>query len=115
MLPVFCRLARSSGGNGGLSAGPAVLFFCVETPGFNIDSFTIIAGASSRTPVTLTGAYEGGAQIPGKIEAEKFDYGGQGVAYSDTDVGNNGGVGWHYPTQPDFCLITLAILLNLGQ
>eukprot|EP00752_Nemacystus_decipiens_P012462 g11038.t2 len=31
------------------------------------------------------------AQIPGTVEAEEYDYGGPGVAYSDTDPGNNGG------------------------
>ncbi|MFZ9023684.1 MAG: carbohydrate-binding protein [Anaerohalosphaeraceae bacterium] len=30
--------------------------------------------------------------IPGVIEAEDFDYGGEGVAYHDTDAGNIGGV-----------------------
>jgi beta-glucanase (GH16 family) len=29
--------------------------------------------------------------IPGQIEAEDFDLGGQAIAYSDSDVGNNGG------------------------
>ena len=38
-------------------------------------------------------AYEGSAAaIPGTIEVERFDYGGEGIAYSDTDAGNNGGV-----------------------
>lgn len=31
------------------------------------------------------------APIPGKIEAENFDNGGQGVAYNDNDAANNGG------------------------
>ncbi len=30
--------------------------------------------------------------IPGKIEAEEYDKGGQGIAYSDTDSTNNGGL-----------------------
>lgn len=29
--------------------------------------------------------------VPGKVEAEDFDEGGEGVAYHDTDSGNNGG------------------------
>ncbi|CAN0302236.1 unnamed protein product, partial [Ectocarpus fasciculatus] len=38
------------------------------------------------------GAFEGvPATIPGRIEGEEFDYGGEGVGYSDTDSGNNGG------------------------
>jgi hypothetical protein len=38
------------------------------------------------------GPYGGTAwPIPGKIEAEAYDVGGAGVAYNDSDVGNNGG------------------------
>lgn len=32
------------------------------------------------------------AVIPGTIEAEAFDYGGEGVGYHDTTAGNSGGV-----------------------
>jgi hypothetical protein len=39
-----------------------------------------------------TGAYTGTpAPIPGKIEAENYDKGGQGVAYNDADAANSGG------------------------
>lgn len=39
------------------------------------------------------GAYGGvPAVVPGVIEAEEFDNGGEGVGYSDFDPGNNGGV-----------------------
>ena len=31
--------------------------------------------------------------IPGTIQAEEYDLGGEGVGYSDTDAGNIGGVG----------------------
>ncbi len=35
--------------------------------------------------------YKGGAQtIPGKIQCEYYDFGGEGVAYHDTDPENNG-------------------------
>lgn len=44
-------------------------------------------------PVAPSGPYAGIAQeIPGLIEVEYFDYGGEGVGYSDTDAGNIGGV-----------------------
>lgn len=44
-------------------------------------------------PTEDDGPFEGvAAQIPGTVEAEEYDYGGPGVAYSDTDPGNNGGV-----------------------
>lgn len=39
------------------------------------------------------GPYEGiTPSIPGSVEAEEFDYGGEGIGYSDTDAGNIGGV-----------------------
>lgn len=49
--------------------------------------------APTPAPVTPTGAFGGvPASIPGTVEAEAFDYGGEGVGYSDSDPGNNGGV-----------------------
>ncbi|CAN0042673.1 unnamed protein product, partial [Hapterophycus canaliculatus] len=32
------------------------------------------------------------AAVPGTIEAEEFDFGGEGVGYHDTSAGNSGGV-----------------------
>ena len=44
------------------------------------------------TPVNTTTAYFGSpAAVPGRIDAEYFDYGGEGVAYHDTTPGNSGG------------------------
>ncbi|CAN0499398.1 unnamed protein product, partial [Scytosiphon promiscuus] len=44
-------------------------------------------------PVVLGDAYGGvPAVVPGVIEAEEFDTGGEGIGYSDTDPGNNGAV-----------------------
>lgn len=46
----------------------------------------------------MEGGGEGGpyggtaAAVPGTIEAEEFDLGGEGVGYSDTDAVNNPGV-----------------------
>lgn len=39
------------------------------------------------------GAYGGPSAVPGLIEAEEFDYGGEGVAYSDSSAINVMGVG----------------------
>lgn len=44
--------------------------------------------ASAAGPTPFQGVT---AQIPGVIEAENFDEGGEGLAYHDTDAGNNGG------------------------
>jgi PKD repeat protein len=44
-------------------------------------------------PATVPESPYGGvaANIPGKIEVENYDLGGQGVAYNDNDVANSGG------------------------
>lgn len=86
--------------------------------GFNIDSFdlyvhqqyahptaspssvegetlspAVVEQDETPAPVIPGDAYGGvPAVIPGVIEAEEFDTGGEGVGYSDVDVGNNGGV-----------------------
>jgi hypothetical protein len=47
---------------------------------------------ATPTPTPAQSPYYGTARsIPGRIEAEDFDEGGQGVAYNDVDDGNNGG------------------------
>lgn len=44
-------------------------------------------------PTVPSGAYLGVlAVIPGTVEAEEFDYGGEGEGYHDTSAGNSGGV-----------------------
>ena len=44
-------------------------------------------------PTFLEWGYQGiASDVPGLIEAEVFDEGGQGSAYSDTTAGNSGGV-----------------------
>jgi hypothetical protein len=62
---------------------------------------TSISGGSSETdPVTLKvgdqcvqASFRGYRQrVPGRIEAENFDLGGNGVAYYDVTTGNTGGV-----------------------
>lgn len=56
-------------------------------------SHTIVAPASPATyTATFTHAASGGVHLPGKIEAENFDDGGEGVSYHDNSIGNNGGV-----------------------
>ena len=75
---------RSGGGDGGLDAGINHIWLCVVSAGLNVDLFTM-------TPAVVS--YGGvAAKIPGLIEAEEFDYGGEGVAYTDTSETNEGGV-----------------------
>jgi hypothetical protein len=62
--------------------GTAVLRVEAKTDGFNLNWFRF----EGQRP------YAGNPQaIPGKVQAEKFDEGGEGVAYHDTTDGNSGG------------------------
>ncbi|MDF2457055.1 MAG: carbohydrate-binding protein [Cytophagaceae bacterium] len=72
--------------NVSLTAGVHIMRLFVVTGGFNINHLTITA-----VPV-VQGPYNNAiGAIPGKIEAENFDTGGQNVAYNDSDASNNGG------------------------
>jgi hypothetical protein len=52
-----------------------------------------IPGVTSRGVVATASPYGGTAWlVPGSIQAEDFDIGGEGVAYHDTDAVNSGGV-----------------------
>jgi hypothetical protein len=66
-----------------LSAGVQTMKFTIDSGGYNLNYVGITGhqgpyGGSNRT-------------IPGLIQAEDFDDGGQGVAYNDTEVTNFGG------------------------
>jgi endonuclease/exonuclease/phosphatase family metal-dependent hydrolase len=59
---------------------------------FNSMAFST-GGSSSSSSSSGLSPYSGTpAAVPGTIEAENFDNGGEGVAYHDTTSGNNGGV-----------------------
>ena len=65
-----------------------LIWLCVVSAGLNVDSFTM-----TPTATPTEGPYGGvAATVPGLIEAEEFDYGGEGVAYTDTSADNEGGV-----------------------
>ncbi|CAN0583394.1 unnamed protein product, partial [Laminaria digitata] len=62
-----------------LDAGSNTIWLCMLSFDFNIDYFIM----------KQEFAYKGvAATIPGKIQAEKFDWGGEGVGYSDTTAEN---------------------------
>ncbi|MEP3836223.1 MAG: DUF4998 domain-containing protein [Algibacter sp.] len=54
--------------------------------------YDVIVESTSKI-VNITGTYDGLIEIPGTVEAEFFNIGGQGYAYNDTSAGNSGR-GW---------------------
>jgi hypothetical protein len=73
----------SSGLVKAIGAGTAIITVTSLDGGLTASDTLTIAGGSP---------YGGSpANIPGKIEAENYDNGGQGVAYNDSDPTNNGG------------------------
>lgn len=54
---------------------------CASTQTFTLNVSSVDQTPYHGTPVA----------IPGTVQAEDFDYGGEGLAYSDSDVVNNGG------------------------
>lgn len=66
---------------------PLLVDSALLTIGATLDSVTLHAAQDPRSPY-------GGAPwpIPGRIEAENFDAGGEGVTYHDWSAGNSGGL-----------------------
>ena len=75
------KLAIDANGSGGTAAD------------INWLAFTASATAGNGTSTPYAGTPYGGTPIPlpGRIEAENYDNGGEGVAYYDTTSGNSGG------------------------
>ncbi|HUR32635.1 MAG TPA: carbohydrate-binding protein [Vicinamibacterales bacterium] len=72
-----------------LSAGPQLLTLLFDAGGFNINRISVTGGSPGGGAST---PYSGSAAaVPGTIETERFDNGGEGVAYHDTTAGNAGG------------------------
>jgi hypothetical protein len=60
----------------------------LDSTGVPRDYFSIVKGAGARTASPFGGTPRA---IPGIVEAEDFDDGGEGLAYHDTTSGNKGG------------------------
>ncbi|MDN3665356.1 DUF4998 domain-containing protein [Algibacter miyuki] len=58
----------------------------------NDGPYDIIVETTSKV-VNITGPYNGPIEVPGIVEAEFFNIGGQGIAYNDADTANRG-KGW---------------------
>jgi hypothetical protein len=69
-----------------LVAGVQVMRVSIESAGYNLNRLTFAAVASNQNP------FGGSARnIPGVVESEDYDTGGQGIAYSDNEPANQGG------------------------
>jgi hypothetical protein len=85
---------RTFTANATLPAGTHVLTFFADANG----SLGTVADlnwldVTAAGPVSLSKPFLGAASaLPGLIEAENYDIGGEGVAYHDTTAGNSGGV-----------------------
>ena len=79
-----------------LASGPQQMTIMFDTGGVNFRYLNAVAATTITAPAPTPSPSNAGAykplSIPGKLEAEDFDNGGEGVAYHDTGSGNNGGV-----------------------
>ena len=58
----------------------------------NIDAFQLTSAPATAPPAPPSAAFGGSAaNLPGRVEAEHFDTGGEGSAYHDVTSGNTGG------------------------
>ena len=78
-----------------LKAGKNVLRLIVDRGGFNLDRIDIDPIGSNDSGLGNSGSRQqpyGGRPIrlPGEIEAERYDKGGEGIAYHDTNKDNKG-------------------------
>jgi Carbohydrate binding module (family 6)/Secretion system C-terminal sorting domain/Right handed beta helix region len=71
-----------------LTAGQHIMRYFIDTKEFNTNKFVVspVVVSNAQTP------YAGVIQLPGTVEAENFDNGGQGIAYSDNDASNTFGI-----------------------
>lgn len=69
-----------------LAAGPQILRISFDTGSWNLDSLQFTAIAGQRSP------YAGVIAIPGLVQAENYDNGGEGLTWHDTTPGNAFGV-----------------------
>ncbi len=76
-------------GPSGIAVDGAGNVYVVEVGNNRVQQFA--PGAPTPTPTPTTGPYKPLA-IPGRIEAEDYNLGGESVAYHDTTKGNAGGV-----------------------
>jgi len=70
------------------AATSTVTISATNATGTGTTTLTITVAAASSTETPFNGT---AATIPGTVQAENYDNGGQGVAYNDADAANQGG------------------------
>src|SRR6185295_7937852 len=74
-----------------LGAGRQVMTLMFDTGWMNFRYMNAVANAPAAPPPSTTTPYTGTPiNLPGTIEAENFDNGGEGIAYHDTTPANQG-------------------------
>ncbi|MES2734508.1 MAG: family 43 glycosylhydrolase, partial [Bacteroidota bacterium] len=73
-----------------LTAGQHIMRFVIDAKEFNTNKFTFTA--QGNPPVQTQTPYAEVIGLPGVVEAENFDNGGESIAYHDTEEANLGGV-----------------------
>ena len=63
----------------------------IDSTGARRDYFSIVKGEAAPPPRSASPYGGTPAVIPGRVEVERFDEGGEGLAYHDTTLGNKGG------------------------
>ena len=88
--PVLTSVSRTSAVVTGLTNGTTYYFKVAGVNGVGTSTKSSEVSATPTAPAT--GPYGGTPWVlPGTVEAENFDTGGQGAGYNDTDASNNGG------------------------
>jgi hypothetical protein len=86
-LPGGVSLAASSGVITGTPSLPGTFSFTVRAQ----DASDAANAATRSYTLSIASATKMPAPVPGTIQAEDFDDGGEGVGYHDTTIGNHGG------------------------
>ena len=88
--PIATGLTTTSYTNTGLTNGTAYYY---KVAAVNASGTSGYSNEASATPSAGEAPYGGTAwAIPGTVQAENYDTGGEGVAYHDADAANQGGV-----------------------
>ncbi|MES2734073.1 MAG: carbohydrate-binding protein [Bacteroidota bacterium] len=91
-----------------LTAGQHIMRFVIDAKEFNTNKFTFTA--QGTPPVQTQTPYAEVIGLPGVVEAENFDNGGESMAYHDTEEANLGGV--QRTTGPDVFTCTSSEATN---